>query len=71
MTDLTEHIEQAALDPASASADGQSATAVPIPDLIEADKYLAGKKAAVDSAGRPRSGFRLLRPVAFVPPGSC
>lgn len=45
-TDLEPTIVQAALEPASASADGQSATGRSIADLIAADQYLAGKVAA-------------------------
>ncbi len=45
-TDLTPEITQAASDPASASVDGQSATARPMGDLVMADQYLAGKAGA-------------------------
>ena len=36
-------LDTAATDPASASADGQSVTARPIPDLIALDNHVAGK----------------------------
>lgn len=43
---LASQIAAAAADPASASVDGTSVTARPLSELIEADKYLAGKAAA-------------------------
>lgn len=45
-TDLSTTIATAAASPQSATADGQSATARSISDLIAADQYLAGKAAA-------------------------
>jgi hypothetical protein len=61
-SDLEETIRTAAAEPASASADGQSATAQPLRDLIDADKYLATKAAA--RAQKP--GIRFAK---FIPPG--
>lgn len=54
MADLTEQITQAASDPAAASGDGQSATARPLGELIDADRYLGNKAAAA----RRRRGLR-------------
>lgn len=68
--DLTEAIEQAALDPASASVDGQSATARPLSDLIEADRYLRGLAATEPTTTRGGSGWGCLRTARAVPPGS-
>jgi hypothetical protein len=63
--DLTpEAIAQAASEPLKASADGQSAEAVPIKDQIEAAKFLAANK---KTAGGKRPKIRLTR---IVPPGS-
>lgn len=71
-TDLTPQIEQAASEPASATADGQSAQSHPLPDLIEADRYLKGTTAVDGSngAGGPRTGWGLLRMAKFTPPGA-
>lgn len=64
MPDLTpESIAEAATQPASASADGRSAAAVPIPDQIAADKYAkaqTGLEGTNDNGG-PRSGWGRLR----------
>jgi hypothetical protein len=62
--DLADTIEQAAGTPESASADGTSAKARSIPDLIEADRYLASKRAA---HADPR---KALTRVKIVPPGA-
>lgn len=70
--DLTAQIAAAAAGPASvAMSDGRSAAAVRLPDLIVADKYLAGKAAQTDPAtGRRRNPFACLRPGHVVPPGA-
>lgn len=65
MPDLSDTIEEAASDPQSASIDGRSATARPIKDLIEADRYLAEKEAAQSST--TRLGVRFF---ATKPPGA-
>ena len=72
MPDLSETIAQVAAEPKQAEADGQSAENQPLPDLIEADKYLAGKAAVggLNSAGGPRSAWRGLRAARGVPPGA-
>jgi hypothetical protein len=58
MTDLSPQIQQAANDPLSASADGQSATARSMADLILAETYLASRAAAT----RPKSrGLRFTK----------
>lgn len=71
MADLTDTIEEAAQDPASASSDGQSATARPIADLIAADRYLKGQQAteSTNAQGGPRSGWGALRAAKAIPPG--
>lgn len=62
MADLEQQIIDAAGNPAAATVDGNSMTAVPIDKLIEADKYLAGKEAAANK----RTGLRFFR---YAPPG--
>lgn len=71
MPDLSETIEKAAATPASAQAGGQSATARPIEELIEADRYLASKEVAAGTNGRggKRSGWNSLRTARAIPPG--
>jgi hypothetical protein len=71
-TDLTETITQTASEPASAMGDGQSATGQRLTDLIEADRYLATKKAGSQTGarGRRRSAFACLRPAQASPPGA-
>lgn len=65
MPDLTpEAIAQAATGPLKASADGQSAEAVPIADQIEAAKFLAANK---KTAAGKRPKIRLTR---VIPPGA-
>jgi len=64
MADLAETIEEAAASPAAATVDGNSATARPIADLIDADRYLASKQAVRQN---PRLGMRITR---AVPPGT-
>lgn len=70
--DIAETIAQTAADGvASAVADGNSATATPIADLITAEKHIAAKTALAGSnaCGGPKSGWRLLRPARAIPPG--
>ncbi len=43
--DLSQTIQDAAAGPAKVSVDGTTAEARPLPELIEADKYLAAKRA--------------------------
>ena len=62
-TDLTEQIEETAQGPAAVTTDGLSVQAQPLPDLVEADRYLA-TKAAAGSRGR---GLRITK---LVPPGA-
>lgn len=64
--DLTTRIEDAAAEPASASTDGQSVSERPLSELIEADKYLASKRATASG----KSGWTRTRPAAVTPPGS-
>lgn len=63
MPDLTDIIEQTAAEPAKAEVDGRKAEGQPLPDLIAADRYLAGKEAlaGTNAAGGQKSGFRALR----------
>lgn len=65
-------IADAATDPASASAGGQSATAVPIPDQIAAAKFQAATTATAgtNANGGPRSGWGATRPARVIPPGA-
>lgn len=64
MAEVTpESIAEAATKPASASKDGQAASAVPIPDQIAAAKFAAAQRR--DARGR-RPRIRLTR---VVPPG--
>jgi hypothetical protein len=60
-SDLTEAaLAQAATEGvASASVDGQSVTATPIPDLIALDRHVAEKRAA--SSGSAWGGVKMVR----------
>lgn len=62
--DLSQSITDAAGTPQSASADGQSASARPIDQLIKADQYLALRAAA----GLRRRGMRFSR---LILPAQC
>lgn len=61
--DLEETISDAAAEPAAASGDAGSVTQRPLPDLIDADRYLAGKRAK----DKPHGGIRF---GTFTAPGS-
>jgi hypothetical protein len=63
-----EIIEQAMAEPQSATADGQSATAHSLTDLVKAASFLKGTQATANPLG-PRSGWNLLRPARAIPPG--
>lgn len=68
-TDLTaESIAVAAQNPASASVDGQSASAVSVSDQIKALEFLQAQQAAASTTGR--SGWTMLRPAVVKPPGA-
>lgn len=72
MPDISDTIEQTAIDGVqSATADGQTVVAVPLPDQIAADKYLKAKTAVTGTnpSGGPVSGWNTLRPARYVPPG--
>jgi len=43
--DLSGNIQTGAINPAAAAADGVSANQHPLPNVIEADRYLAAKQA--------------------------
>ena len=60
--DLTETIRENAAAPAEATVDGRSAKQHPLPDQIEADRYLASKQAA-----RRKLGIRMAK---VIPPGA-
>ncbi|HOF17397.1 MAG TPA: hypothetical protein PK082_00680 [Phycisphaerae bacterium] len=65
MTDEIEDIlEQAASEPASASGDGTTVQQHSLDQLIRADKYLSGKRAA---HADPRKAFARMK---IVPPGT-
>lgn len=65
-------IAAAAAGPASASVDGQSATAHSIESQITADQYKKAAEAAEggNPRGGPRSGWNMTRPAKAVPPGA-
>lgn len=63
-TTPAEAIEQGALNPRSVTVGDTSATAQSIPDLIEADRYLASRTAA----RTPPAGFGI-RVQRIKPPG--
>lgn len=60
--DLTQSIRDNAAAPAEASVDGRSAKQHPLPDQIEADRYLASKAAAKKNLG--------IRMSKVIPPGA-
>ena len=62
-SDLDDTIEQNAKGPAKASGDAGSVEQHPLPDQIEADRYLASKEAAKQK----QRGLRLNK---LVPPGT-
>lgn len=71
-TDLTDQIAEDAALPATHASDGTQTTAHPLPDVIEADKYLKGQAAleGANDSGGPRSGWGRLRTARAVPPGA-
>lgn len=64
MADLSDTIETAAGKPKSAEADGRKAEAHPLPDQVEADKYLKAND------GVNIAKHRGLRFNKLVPPGT-
>lgn len=60
--DLTQTIRDNAAAPAEATVDGRSAKQHPLPDQIEADRYLASK-----SAAKKKLGIRMSK---VIPPGA-
>ncbi len=58
-----EALRDAAKQPAKAAVDGQSVEQHPLPDQIEADRYLAAK----DAARKPGLGVKFAK---LVPPGT-
>jgi hypothetical protein len=63
MPNLENKIRENAEGPAKASGDAGSVEQHPLPDQIEADRYLASKEAAK----KPRRGLRFNK---LVPPGA-
>jgi len=61
--EITSAIHEAAQGPAEVAVDGQTVKQQPLPDQIEADRYLASKQAGKD----PRRALRLTK---LVPPGA-
>lgn len=72
MPDLTTDIEQQAAEPAASAQDGGSATARPIPELIQADQYLKGNQglSGTNDNGGPKSGWSRLRTARANPGGA-
>lgn len=60
--DLTQTIRDNAAAPAEASVDGTTAKQHPLPDQIQADRYLASKQAA-----KRKLGIKLTQ---VIPPGA-
>ena len=67
-----ESIAEAASQPASATVDGQTAAAHPIPDQIAADQYAKAQAAAAgtNNRGGPPSAWGMTRTAYGVPPGA-
>ncbi len=61
---ISDTIEETAAGPSVASSAAGSATAQPLPDLIQVDQYLGAKTAVtgVNAQGGPRSLWNRLRP---------
>lgn len=64
--EISDQIETDAAKPASAEVDGQKVQLRPLTELIEADKYLAGKRANAGTS----SGWSRVRTTRAVPPGA-
>jgi len=60
---LEQNIRDAAGNPESYEIDGEKVTTRPLPDLIEADRYLANRRVA-------KNPWRALRFCKFAPPGT-
>ena len=65
-TPLDDAIQTAALDPASATVDGQSVTSRPVADIILADQYAAARRA--QKAGRV--GWAAVHRSQVIPPSA-
>lgn len=70
MADLSDTIATNAASPKSVQTDAGSATAQPIPDQIEADRYLKGNAAAAAAAADGKVLTRVMRFGRCVPPGA-
>jgi len=60
--DVENAIRESAQGSASAEADGAKATRHPLPDVIEADKYLAGKDAVRRNPAKAFTRVKIVRP---------
>lgn len=71
-TDLSSTIETVAGRPQRVAVDGQEVQSHGLTEIIEADRYLAGKAALTGAAaqGGARSGWNSLRPARMIPPGA-
>lgn len=71
MPDLSDTIQEVAeTGIQSAAVDGRSSTGIPLPDLIQADKYLADKAAQATAVTGSRSAWGGTRMARAVPPGA-
>lgn len=72
MADLKQQIEDAANAPKQMQTDMGKIEEHPLPDLIAADQYLAGKDAAegTNANGGPKTGWGCVRWARGIPPGS-
>ncbi len=65
--DIASKIEESAQGPQRVRTDAGEVQAHPLPDLIEADKYLAGRDAVSAASNRTHRGLRFN---TIKPPGS-
>ena len=73
MPEISDTIETAATDGIqSTTVDGRTTVATPIPDLIAADKHIAGRTAltGTNDRGGSKSAWGGLRPARVIPPGT-
>lgn len=71
--ELTQRIEDAISEPASAAVDGRSASAPSISEQIKGVQFVEGRTAldGTNPAGGKKSGWNCLRQAKAVPPGAC
>jgi len=74
LSDVQDAVNQSGIDPARASADGQSADAQDPLKLIEVEKHIAGRSAlsGTNSLGGPKSPWNhaATRAAVVTPPGA-